>query len=116
MARQGAAFMCHFDSNLAREVCRLHDWKDKVWSRRYRAIAISGEPEAQRERMKYILAHGAKEGLVELVRDWPGVHAVRVLLEDEPLEGLWFDRTQEYGPHCHSSAADDESRLFRPNS
>jgi hypothetical protein len=27
---------------------------------------------------------------------WPGVHAVRALLEDEPLEGYWFDRTQEY--------------------
>jgi hypothetical protein len=39
----------------------------------------------------------SKEGLVGRVRDWPGVHAVRALLEDEPLEGLWFDRTQEYG-------------------
>lgn len=29
-------------------------------------------------------------------RDWPGVHAVRALLEGEVLEGLWFDRTQEY--------------------
>jgi len=68
-----------------------------VWARRYRAIAISDEPETQRQRLKYLLAHGAKEGLVEKVRDWPGVHAVRALLEDEPLEGLWFDRTQEYG-------------------
>jgi hypothetical protein len=39
----------------------------------------------------------SKEGLVGRVRDWPGVHAVRALLQDEPLEGLWFDRTQEYG-------------------
>ncbi|HEX4498029.1 MAG TPA: hypothetical protein VIE43_20300, partial [Thermoanaerobaculia bacterium] len=28
--------------------------------------------------------------------DWPGVHAVRALVEGEVLEGLWFDRTQEY--------------------
>ena len=42
------------------------------------------------------LSHGCKEDLVERPRDWPGVHAVRALLEDEVLEGLWFDRTQEY--------------------
>jgi hypothetical protein len=35
---------------------------------------------------------GAKEDLVERP-DWPGVHAVRALLEGEVLEGLWFDRT-----------------------
>ncbi len=29
-------------------------------------------------------------------RDWPGAHAVRALLKGEILEGLWFDRTQEY--------------------
>jgi REP element-mobilizing transposase RayT len=96
-ARQLASFMCYLNSNLAREVCRLADWGDKVWARRYRAIEVSDEPEAQRERMKYILAHGVKEFLVEKVRDWPGVHAGRALLDDEPLEGLWFDRTQEYG-------------------
>jgi hypothetical protein len=28
--------------------------------------------------------------------DWPGVHAARALLGGEVLEGLWFDRTQEY--------------------
>jgi hypothetical protein len=33
---------------------------------------------------------------VERPRDWPGVHAVRALLEGEVLEGLWFDRTKEY--------------------
>src|SRR5438132_13861522 len=30
-AKQLADFMCYLDSNLAREVCRLADWKDKVW-------------------------------------------------------------------------------------
>jgi putative transposase len=33
---------------------------------------------------------------VDRPRDWPGVHAVRALLEGEILEGFWFDRTQEY--------------------
>jgi hypothetical protein len=96
-AKRLSDFMCYLNSNLAREVCRLADWEDKVWARRYRAIAVSEEPEAQRRRVRYVLAHGVKEGLVEHVRDWPGVHAARALLDDEPLEGLWFDRTLEYG-------------------
>jgi len=48
-------------------------------------------------RQETVLPHGVKEFLVEKVRDWPGVHAARALLDDQPLEGLWFDRTQEYG-------------------
>ncbi len=34
--------------------------------------------------------------MVDRPRVWPGVHAVRALLEGEILEGVWFDRTQEY--------------------
>jgi hypothetical protein len=75
---------------------RLVDWREKFWSRRYRAIPVSGEEGAQRERLKYVLSHGAKEGLVGDLRQWPGVHAIRPLLDDEPVQGIWFDRTQEY--------------------
>lgn len=48
------------------------------------------------ERLRYVLSHGCKEGLVERPRDWPGVHAVRALIEDEVVEGYWFSRTLEY--------------------
>ncbi len=95
-ARQLARFMGDFSSKLAREVGRLTGWKQKIFSRRYQAIVVSGEDEAQIARLRYGLAHGAKEDLVERPREWPGVHAVRALLEGEILEGLWFDRTQEY--------------------
>src|SRR5436305_6329912 len=95
-AEQLANFMGYSNSNLARELGRLVGWREKVWSRRYTAIVISDEEAAQRARLKYVLAHGAKEDLVDRPRDWPGVHAVRALLEDEPLAGLWFDRTAEY--------------------
>jgi hypothetical protein len=43
----------------------------------------------------YVLSHGVKEDLVPAPREWPGLHAVRPLLDDEPVEGLWFDRTRE---------------------
>jgi hypothetical protein len=57
---------------------------------------ISGEEGAQRERLKYVLSHGAKEGLVDNPRDWPGVHSIRPSLEGTPDQGTWFDRTKEY--------------------
>lgn len=95
-ARELGGFMGYFGSKLAREVGRLTGWTQKIFSRRYQAIVVSDEEAAQIGRLRYGLAHGAKEDLVERPRDWPGVHAVRALLEGEALEGLWFDRTQEY--------------------
>ena len=95
-ANQLARFMEYVGSNLAREVGRLVDWPDKVWARRYHAAVVSNEELAQVGRFRYLLSHGVKEGLVARVTEWPGVHAVRELLEGKPLKGLWFDRTQEY--------------------
>jgi putative transposase len=95
-AWQLARFMNAFNSKLAREIGRLTGWREKIWSRRYQAIVVSREEAAQIDRFKYVLSHGVKENLVDRLRDWPGVHAVRALLDGEALEGLWFDRTQEY--------------------
>ena len=38
-----ASFMCHFKSNLARELCHLHDWGDALWSGRYFSEEILDE-------------------------------------------------------------------------
>jgi hypothetical protein len=103
-AQQLAKFMCHFNSNLAREVCRLRGWSDKVWSRRYSAIVVSDEPAAQRERFAYIVSQSVKEGLVAAVEEWPGVHVVHHLVGDRPAEGLWFDRTQECSARCRGES------------
>jgi hypothetical protein len=88
--------MCHVNSNLAREAGRLYGWQDKIWSRRYQSILVSGEEGAQTARLKYVLANGCKEDLVARPQDWPGVHAARALVAGEALTGTWFDRTQEY--------------------
>jgi len=95
-ARQLSDFMCYFNSNLAKELGLLTGWRDKIWARRYQSIVISNEEEAQIARLKYVLAHGVKEGLVEKVSEWPGVDCVRALVEGEAVEGYWFDRSQEY--------------------
>lgn len=94
-ACQLAHFMEFLNSNLAREVNRLHDWKGDVWEQRYRAILVSAEEAAQASRLRYLLSHGVKEGLVAHAREWPGVHSVREMLAGEPIRGLWFNRTAE---------------------
>ncbi len=95
-AQQLAKFMGYVNSNLARELGRLADWRDKFWSRRYQAILVSAEESAQTERLKYVLSHGPKEGLVERPGEWPGLHVAKDLAEGRPVQGYWFDRTQEY--------------------
>jgi len=95
-ALQLARFMNYFNSNLAREAGRLFKWREKFWGRRYQAIVVSEEEAAQIDRLRYILSHGCKEGLVPRPQYWPGAQCVKALVEDRPLRGLWFDRTREY--------------------
>ena len=82
--------------NIAREAGRLHSWREKFWSRRYRAIVVSHEEGAQVERLAYILGNSVKEGLVERPHHWPGVHCSRALVTGTALVGTWYDRTAEY--------------------
>ena len=95
-AEQLSNFMEHVNTNIAKEVNRLYDRTGSVFGHRYHAIVISDEEAAQVERLRYVLAHGVKEGLVAYVRDWPGIHSAREILDGEPIRGLWFDRSQEY--------------------
>src|SRR5512137_2649562 len=62
-AGQLARFMQFVNANVAKEAGRLHVWPERLWSRRYRAIVVADEPAAH-ARLRYVLAHGAKEGLV----------------------------------------------------
>src|SRR3954452_7512221 len=92
-AKRLARFVGYFNSNLAREVSRRTGWTGKIWERRYQAIVISNEEEAQVERFRYVLAHGVKENLVAQLRDCPGLLAVGQIVYGEPLTGHWYDRT-----------------------
>lgn len=85
-------FMEYINGNIAREAGRLHDWGAKFWARRYQSILVVDE-DAQWNRLRYILAHGCKEGLVARATDWPGVHCASALLSGAPLTGRWIDRT-----------------------
>ena len=95
-ADQMAKFMCHAGGNLSRKIGRLQGWEGPMWARRYRAIVVSDEEEAQIARLKYILAAGVKELLVDRVDEWPGVHSARALIEGTSLRGWWVDGTRAY--------------------
>ena len=105
-AKQVAGFAGYFNANVAREINRLRGRSGHFWEDRYHAIIVSGEEAAQIDRLVYILSNGVKEGLVERVADWPGVHAAPALLDGGPVEGTWFDRTREYGARCRGEAFD----------
>jgi putative transposase len=94
-AQQLASFMQFVNANMAKEVARLHDWPERVWSRRYRAIPVLDDLAAH-ARIRYQLSHGAKEGLVASAGSWPGPHCIAALTHGDRLCGTWIDRTAEY--------------------
>jgi REP element-mobilizing transposase RayT len=103
-ACQMARFMNYVNGNLAKEAGRFNDWREPFWARRYQAIVVSEEEAAQVQRLRYILSHGCKEGLVARPQDWPGVNAAQALLDGTPLKGLWFNRSQEHAARNRGKA------------
>jgi len=92
-AEQLAAFMRYAESNIAREIGRLHGWDGRFWQVRYRPVVITEEESAQVARLRYLLAQGCKEDLVASPLHWPGVHSAREILAGRPHRGVWVDRT-----------------------
>jgi hypothetical protein len=105
-AFQMSRFVEFVNGNIAREAGRLIGWNQKFWARRYQAIVVSDEEEAQVERLRYLLSHGCKEGLVASPKDWPGANSVQALLNGTDMEGLWFNRTQEYNARLRGEKHD----------
>ena len=94
-AQQLASFMQFVNANIAKEVARVHDWPERVWSRRYRAIPVVDD-EAAHARIHYVLSHGAKEGLVAAAGAWPGPNCIATLTHGDLLRGTWYNRSAEY--------------------
>jgi hypothetical protein len=94
-AGQLARFMQFVNANVAKEAGRLHVWPERLWSRRYRSIVVADE-QAAHARLRHVLAHGAKEGLVGSSASWPGPNCVGALTSGELLRGTWLDRSAEF--------------------
>jgi hypothetical protein len=85
--------MRSFTARLAFEVGRLQGWEGPVFPVRYRSSPVTDEEAAQVQWLRYVLAHGCKEGLVARPADWPGVHAASALAAGRNLQGHWIDRS-----------------------
>jgi len=83
-------FMQYLLTNVSKKVGRLVGWRGSFWGRRYSAEPILDE-NALLERVRYVLSHGVKEGLVRRCRDWPGLSCLPLLLDGEPRSFRWFD-------------------------
>ena len=90
-ARDGclSAFMQFLLGNIARKVGRLVSWRNSFWERRFSAEPVLDEIAAE-DRLRYILAHGVKEGLVRKVEQWPGISCVAQLLGARKRTFRWF--------------------------
>ena len=88
-------FMEFIGSNIAREVGRAVGWRDKFWAHRFKAQKILDE-EAFDRLMAYMWAHGAKEGLVDEGKLWPGLQCIGELMTGVQRSFPWVDRTAQY--------------------
>lgn len=108
-------FMGYLQSNIAREVGRLVNWRGHFWERRFSAEPVLDD-EAVLGRLKYIFAHGVKEGLVEKCRDWPGLTCLPELLSGARRLFSWVDRTtigklRRLGLSCRETDHSERYRL-----
>lgn len=87
---QLAPFIGFVNGFVARRIGRLHGWAGPFWATRARVIPVLDDDSAE-GRLRYILAHGVKEGLVSRPEDWPGACSTPALL-GEPLRGHWHRR------------------------
>ena len=61
----------------------------------WRSIVVADD-KAAHARLRYVLAHGAKEGLLGSPAAWPGPNCVAALTTGALLRGTWFDRSKEF--------------------
>jgi REP element-mobilizing transposase RayT len=90
-------FMQHLLTNVSKKVGMVIGWRGSFWERRYSAEPVLDE-EALLGRIRYILSHGVKEGLVASCREWPGLSSLPMMLDGERQRFRWFqwsDRWKE---------------------
>jgi len=94
---QLACFMKYLLGNLSKKLGRLcrPAWWGRFWERRYTATPILDE-HALEDRLRYVLSHGLKEGLVGRLCDWEGLHCAQQLADEQPRTFQWFNWTRRW--------------------
>lgn len=96
-ARQMSRFTGYFKGNVAKELGRLYDWRERFWGSRYHHTELGSSEEDQIQTFLYILKNGCKENLVGSPLEWPGVSSAQALYDGKTtMEGIWYDRTAQY--------------------
>lgn len=89
-----APFIGFVNSNVAREIGRLRGAPGRMWARRTRPIRIVDEA-SMVDRLRYLVSHGCKEGLVGTPGEWPGATAHAWFATGAALTGTWHHRDAE---------------------
>jgi REP element-mobilizing transposase RayT len=88
-------FMQFLLSNISKKVGWLVDWRGAFWERRYSAEPVLDD-DALLGRLRYVLAHGVKEGLVRRCEDWPGLSSLSMVLGPSTRSVKWFNWTRRW--------------------
>ena len=98
-------FMQYLLTNISKKIGKLVGWRGSFWERRYSAEPILDET-ALLERMRYVLSHGVKEGLVRRCRDWPGLSSLPLMLDGRAKSFRWFNWTRRASGNSRRVARD----------
>jgi len=105
-----AGFMQYLRANLSRKVGRLVDWSGGFWERRYSAEPVLDD-EALVGRLRYVLAHGVKERLVESSAEWPGLTCLPQLLGSARRVFQWFNWTRRWSKRGNEEVGGGQGRF-----
>jgi REP element-mobilizing transposase RayT len=83
-------FMQFLLTNVSKKIGKLIHWRGAFWERRYSAQPVLDDA-ALLQKVQYVLAHGPKEGLVRTCAEWPGLSALRMMLDGKPRKARWFN-------------------------
>lgn len=87
-------FMQHLLTNISKKVGHLVRWRGRFWERRYSAEPVLDEV-ALLGRLRYVLSHGPKEGLVRTCAEWPGLSSLSMMLDGASRRFRWFNWTRK---------------------
>ena len=99
-----AKAMESLQTNLSKEIGRLHDWPGTLWSGPYKCQIVDDDEATQVARLEYLLAQSCAAGLTSKPEEWPGIHAVDALLEGRPLVGKWISRGSQWAARNRKGA------------
>jgi REP element-mobilizing transposase RayT len=86
-------FMQFLLTNISKKIGKLVGWRGSFWQRRYSAEPILDDA-ALLGRVRYVLSHGVKEGLVRRCQDWPGLSCLPFMLDGRTRRFRWFNWTR----------------------